>query len=102
MGRKYHAKRAAGGGGAAIFRSGGRPRVVGADAPEVAFEVAAGEGAAAVVHVADVEDHLGTGGFGGGVDGVGVVDDEVDALGLAEADLVGLDHELAGLAAIVD
>ena len=105
MRKKYHAKRAAGGGSGAIFLSGGGlggPRVVGADAPEVAFEVAAGEGAAAVVHVADVEDHLGTGGFGGGVDGVGVVDDEVDALGFAEADLVGLDHELAGLAAIVD
>jgi hypothetical protein len=68
----------------------------------VAFEVAAGEGAAAVVHVADVEDHFGAGVFGGGVDGVGVVDDEVDAFGLAESDLVGLDHEVAGLAAVVD
>jgi hypothetical protein len=78
------------------------PRVVGADAPEVAFEVAAGEGAAAVVHVADVEDHLGAGGFGGGVDGVGVVDDEVDAFGFAKADFVGLDHEFAVFAAIID
>jgi hypothetical protein len=78
------------------------PRVVGADAPEVAFEVATGEGAAAVVHLADVEDHLGSGGFGGGVDGVGVFDDEVRAFGLAEADLVGLGHELAEVAAIVD
>jgi hypothetical protein len=105
MWKKYHAKWAAGGGGAAIFRSGGGlggPGVVGADAPEMAFEVAASEGAAAVVHVADVEDHLSTGGFGGGVDGVGVADDEVDAFGFAEADLVGLDHEFAGLAAIVD
>jgi hypothetical protein len=68
----------------------------------VAFEVAAGEGAAAVVHVSDVEDHLGAGGLGGGVDGVGIGDDEVDALGFAEADLVGLDHELAGFAAVVD
>jgi PadR family transcriptional regulator PadR len=71
------------------------PGVVGADVPEVAFEVAAGEGAATVVHVADVEDHLGGGGFGGGVDGVGVVDDEVDAFGLAETDLVRLNHEPA-------
>jgi hypothetical protein len=43
--------------------------------------VAAGEGAAAVLHIEDVEDHLGSG--GGGVDLVGVVDDEVDAFGLA-------------------
>jgi len=78
------------------------PGIVGADAPEVAFEVAAGEGAAAIVHVADVEDHLGAGAFGGGVDGVGVVHDEVDAFGLAEADLVGLGHELAELATVVD
>ena len=78
------------------------PGVVGSDVPEVAFEVAAGEGPSAVVHVADVEDHLGTGGFGCGVDGVGVVDDQVDALGLAEADLVGLDHELAVFTAVVD
>ena len=78
------------------------PGVVGADVPEVAFEVAAGEGAAAVVHVADVEDHLGAGSFGGGVDGVGVAHDEVDAFGLAEADLVGLDHELAVFASVVN
>ena len=80
----------------------GSPWVIGADAPEVAFEVAAGEAATTVVHVADVEDHLGACGLCGGVDGVGVVDDEVDAFGLAEADLVGLDHELAGFAAVVD
>jgi hypothetical protein len=78
------------------------PRVVCTDAPEVAFEVATGEGAASVVHVADVEDHLGAGGFGGGVDCVGVVDDKVDAFGLAEADFVGLDHELAVVRAVVD
>ena len=82
--------------------SGCGPGVVGADAPEMTFEVAAGEGAAAVVHVADVEDHLGAGGFGGGVDCVGVGDDEVDAFGFAEADLVGLDHEFAVFAAVVD
>ncbi len=68
----------------------------------MSFEVAAGEGAAAVVHVADVENHLGTGGFGGRVNGIGVGDDEVDALGFAEADLVGLDHEFAGFAAVID
>jgi hypothetical protein len=42
-------------------------------------------------HIADVEDHLGSGGFGGGMDLVGVVDDEVDAFGLAQADFVGLE-----------
>jgi hypothetical protein len=85
-----------------LFSLCGAPRVVGADAPDVAFEVAAGESAATVVHIADVEDHFGTGGFGSVVDGIGVVDDEVCAFGLAAADLVGLDHELAGLAAVVD
>ena len=84
------------------LRLGSVPGIVGADAPEVAFEVAAGEAAAAVVHVADVEDHLGSGGFGGGMNGVGIVDYEVDAFGFAEADLVGLDCEFAGLAAVVD
>jgi hypothetical protein len=85
------------------FRGSGLgPGVVGADAPEMAFGIATGKGAAAVVHVADVENHLGTGGFGGGVDGVGVVDDEVGAPGLAEADLVWLHHVLGDPAAIVD
>jgi hypothetical protein len=78
------------------------PRVVCTDAPEVAFEVATGEGAATVVHIADVEDHLGAGGFGGGVDGVGVGGDEVDPFGLAEADLVGLNHEFGGFASVVN
>jgi hypothetical protein len=68
----------------------------------VAFEIAAGEVAATVVHVADVDDHLGSGGFCGGVDGVGVMDYDVGAMGFAEADFVGLDHELAGFAAVVD
>jgi hypothetical protein len=78
------------------------PRVVGADAPRVAFEVAAAEVAAAVVHVSDVDDHLGSCGLCGGVDGVGVGDDEVGALSFAAADLVGLDHVFAGFAAVVD
>jgi hypothetical protein len=70
------------------------PGIVGADAPEVAFGVAAGEGAASIGHIGYVQDDLGFGGFGCGVDGVGVVDDEAGALGAAEADLVGLDDEL--------
>ena len=57
------------------------PGIVGADAPEVAFRVAAGEGAASVGHVGDVEDDVGLGGFGYGVDGIGVVDDKAGPLG---------------------
>ena len=38
----------------------------------MSFEIAAGETAPAVVHIANVENHLGPGGFGGGVDGIGV------------------------------
>ena len=78
------------------------PRVVGADVPEVAFEVAAGEGAAAVVHVAMSSDDGRAGGFGGGVDGIGVGDDEVEAFGLAQIDLVGLNDVLAVFAAVID
>jgi len=71
------------------------PRIVGTDVPDVAFEIAAGEGAAAVVHVLDVEQHGGSRGLCGGIDGVGVGDDEVWGLGLAVADLVGLGEKLA-------
>jgi hypothetical protein len=78
------------------------PWIVGADVPDVAFEVAAGEGAAAVVHVLDVEEHGGSGGLCGGVDGVGVGDDEIGALRLAAVDFVGLGHEFAGGGAVVD
>jgi hypothetical protein len=78
------------------------PGIVGTDAPDVAFEVAAGEGAAAVVHVLDVDKHSGSGGLCRGVDGVGVGDDEVGALRLAAVDLVGLGHEFAGGGAVVE
>ncbi len=47
------------------------------------FDVAAGEGATTVVHVSDVDDHLGSGGLCGGVDGVGVGNHEIGALGFA-------------------
>jgi hypothetical protein len=69
----------------------GRQAVVRSDAPEVAFEVRQVKALPAVLHIADVEDHLGSGGFGGGLDLVGVDDDEVDAFGLAQADFVGLE-----------
>ena len=78
------------------------PGIVSTDAPDVAFEVAAGEGSTAVVHVPDVEQHGGPGGLCGGVDGVGVADYEVGALGFAVTYLVGLDGELAVLAAVID
>ena len=71
------------------------PGIVGTDVPDVTFEVAAGEGAAAVVHVLDVEEHGGSGGLCGGVDGVSVGDDEVWGLGLAMVNLIGLGDELA-------
>jgi hypothetical protein len=76
-------------------RSGLRfgPGVVAADAPEMAFRVAAGEGAASVGHIGYVEDDFGVGGFGCGVDSVGVVDDEAGALGGTEADFVRLGDE---------
>lgn len=67
----------------------------------MAFGVAASEGAAAVVHVADVENHGGASGSGCGVDGVGVGGDEIDAVGVAQADLVGLDHKLAEFSGVV-
>ena len=67
----------------------------------MAFEVAAGEGAAAVVHVADVKNHFRTSSFSGGVDGIRVADDEADALGFTESDL-GLNHDFAEFAAVVD
>ena len=69
---------------------------------QMTFEIAAGEGAAAVIHVPNVDDDLGAFFFCGGVDFVGVGDDEVDAFRLAESDLVGLDHELSVLASVVD
>jgi hypothetical protein len=60
----------------------------------MAFGIAAGKASTAVGHVDDVHDDLGVGGFGGGVDGVRVGGGEVDALGGAEADFVGLGDEL--------
>jgi hypothetical protein len=59
----------------------------------VAFEIAAGEGAAPIIHVPDVEYDLGSGGFGGGVDGIGVSYDDIDPARLTEAYLVGLDQK---------
>jgi hypothetical protein len=68
----------------------------------VAFKVAAAEVAATVVHVTNVDHHLGSGGLCRGVDGVGIGHDEVGALSFAQADLVGLDHVFTGFAAVVD
>jgi len=68
----------------------------------VAFEIAAGEGAATIAHIANVDDYLGSSGFCGFIDGVGVSDYDVGSLGFAEADLIRLDHELAGFSSVVD
>ena len=54
------------------------------------FQIAAAEATAAVRFVLDVHDERGAVRFGAGVDGVGVVDDQVDAVGFVSAELVGL------------
>lgn len=86
--------------GSADLLSRDLPWIVGADAPEMPLKVATGEGSATVIHIADVENHLGAGGFGSGVDGIGVIDDKAGSLCLAKPDLVGLDCVFAVLGAI--
>jgi hypothetical protein len=68
----------------------------------VTLDVTAGKGTAAMVHVADIKDDLGSRLPGGRISGIGIGYDEIDALGLAETDLVGLDHELGIFAAVID
>jgi hypothetical protein len=98
MERRYHGEA-----GSGLWR--GLPGIVGAEVPEVAFEVSAGEAFAAIAFVGEVVDDGGSGSFGGGVDGVaggGVFDDEVRGLGLAEVDFGGLGHGEFGGGAVVD
>src|SRR3546814_14942617 len=66
------------------------PRVVAAEPPQVAFDVAAGVAASAVVLVGDVHDDGGAGGLRPRVVRVGVGDAHAGALRFAHADLVGL------------
>src|SRR3546814_17995337 len=66
------------------------PRVVAAEPPQVAFDVAAGVAASAVVLVGDVPDDGGAGGLRPRVVRVGVGADHAGALRFAHADLVGL------------
>lgn len=61
----------------------------------MAFQVAAGESAAAVGFVVQFDHHGGAGGAGARVHGVGVRHDQVDGLGLASANLLGLGHQVA-------
>src|SRR5688572_32338565 len=70
--------------------SSASPRVVGAEIPDVSFQVTAGEPAAAIVFVLDVQNDLGSGGFRPGVDGIGIGDDQVRALRFGAAYLIGL------------
>src|SRR6185369_16485374 len=64
------------------------PGVVGAEGPDMTFEVAAGEAAPAVVLVLDVDEDDGAAELGPRVDDVGVGDDHVGRLRREAADLV--------------
>src|SRR5690606_20353002 len=77
------------------------PRVVAAEPPQVALDVAAGIAASAVVLVGDVHDDGRTGGPGPRVVRVGIGDDHARTLGVAHADLVGLRDLPAPLAGVV-
>lgn len=70
------------------------PGVVGAETPEMAFRVTAGEASAAVVLILKGNDDFGAAGESLGVDGVGVGDDHIDGLGGDTASLVGVLEEL--------
>ncbi len=59
----------------------------------MAFEVSAGEAAAAVVFGFYVDEDFGVGGLHTGVQDVGVFDDDVGGLRLLAADFVGVDKE---------
>ena len=80
----------------------GLPWVVSANIPKVAFEVAAGKGTTAVVHVRNIGNDGCAGGFGRYADGVRVGDDKVGALGLTQIDLVGLNDLPSVFAAVID
>jgi len=71
------------------------PGVVGAEIPDVAFEVAAGVTTAAVAFVVDIKNDLGAGGFGASVMRVAIGDDDVAALRFCAADFIGLLHQFA-------
>src|SRR5262245_8035401 len=83
--------------GGGCGRSMSRPRVVGAEVPEMALQVAAGVTAAAVGLVLDIDHDLGSRRLGPGVVSVGVRDDNVRALRFRAADLRRLLHQVAEL-----
>src|SRR4051812_21387227 len=70
----------------ALFVPGG----IGAEVPDVTFEIAAGLGSAAVVLVLDVDGNFGPSGFGASVVSVGVGHDDVRCLGFGSANLFRL------------
>ena len=53
------------------------PRVIGAKAPQMPFQVVAAKATAAIVFVPDLHRNPGTARLGTGVDGIRIVDDEV-------------------------
>src|SRR5580704_15798322 len=64
----------------AALRALGRlrfPRIVGANVPDVAFGIGAGEAFAAVIFFLQIHENFGAGTFGAGVDGVDIGNDEV-------------------------
>jgi len=71
------------------------PGIVGAEVPDVAFEVAAGVAAAAMALVVNVEDDLSAGGFGSSIMRVAIGDNDVAALRFGATDFVGLLHQFA-------
>src|SRR5690606_30536547 len=74
------------------------PGIVRAEVPDVAFGIAAGVAAAAIVFGLDVHDDLRASRLGTGIVGVGVVNDEIGGLRLGATDLVRLLHQPAELA----
>jgi len=80
--------------GRLVRRGAAEPGIVGSEGPDVAFGIAAGVAASAVLVILDVEDDLGAHRRRRRIVGVGVADDEIAALRLGAADLVRLLHEL--------
>src|SRR5215468_7944968 len=69
------------------------PGIVSADVPDVALEVATGEGAATVRLVFDVEKHLCAGLLRARIDCIGIGHDKRRASSLSATNLIGLLHE---------
>lgn len=68
------------------------PGIVGTDSPHVTFQVAAGETATTIGFVFNVEENLAAGSFDAGIDGIGIVNDQIVTARFNAADLVRLLH----------